>query len=216
MTRMRRIGVFGGTFDPVHYGHLALAEAIGQALDLERVIFYPAGSPPHKPGAPVSDPQDRFRMTELALAGNERFSISNLDLAGDAPSYTVDLLRDIQSQLPHTTLELIIGADSLRDFPTWRDPEGIVRLCRLAVGARPGVEIDPEEVIGRVPALRDRLDLVETPRLDISATEIRRRVSEGRSIRYLTPDPVWNYIRSSKLYQRANVAHHRDQPDGVC
>lgn len=202
MTCARRVGIFGGTFDPIHYGHLALAESIAQALGLERVIFFPAGSPPHKPGSPVSSPADRFRMTELAIAGNNRFAISDLDLGGDAPSYTVDLLRAVQGQLPDAMLEFIVGADSLRDFPSWHDPEGIARLCRLAVGLRPGVEIDPERVIARVPALRGRLDLVETPRLDISATEIRQRVHEGQAIRYLVPDPVMNYIRSAGLYRR--------------
>jgi nicotinate-nucleotide adenylyltransferase len=204
MTRARRVGIFGGTFDPIHHGHLALAEAVGQALDLEHVIFYPVGTPPHKPGAPVSAAQARYRMTELGIAGNERFAISDLDLAGEAPSYTVDLLREIHARVPDATLVFIIGADSLRDFPTWHDPDGIARMCRLAVGARPGVEVDPDQIMARVPALHDRLDLVETPRLDISATEIRQRVRAGQSIRYLVPDPVWDFIRSRKLYRQAS------------
>lgn len=201
MSNTRQVGIFGGTFDPVHVGHLALAEAIGQALTLEQVIFFPAGSPPHKPGAPVSAAAHRYRMVELAIAGNNRFGISDLDLAGDAPSYTVDLLREIKARMPGTELVFIIGADSLRDFPTWHDPAGIARLCRLAVGARPGVDVDPDAVITRAPALAGRLDLVETPRLDISATEIRERAGAGQSIRYLVPDAVWRYIRDQDLYR---------------
>lgn len=198
----RRIGIFGGTFDPIHIGHLVLAEAIGHALGLERVVFYPAGSPPHKPGKPISAARDRYRMVELAIADNGRFAISDLDM-GDRPSYTVDLLRKISAQAPGVTLEFIIGADSLRDFPTWHDPEGILCLSRLAVGGRPGVEVDVARLAARVPTLPGRLDLVDTPRLDISATEIRQRVAAGRTIRYLTTDAVWDYIRSRKLYRPA-------------
>lgn len=200
-----RIGVFGGTFDPIHIGHLTLAEAIGQALDLGRVVFYPAGNPPHKPGKPLSDAGDRYRMVQLAIEGNERFAISDLDLRRETPSYTVDLLRDISAQHPCATLEFIIGADSLRDFPTWHQPEGILRWCRIAVGARPGVEIDPETVIARVPALADRLDIIETPRLDISATEIREQAAARHSIRYLTPDPVWRFIETCGLYLQSGA-----------
>lgn len=196
----QRVGIFGGTFDPIHIGHLALAEAVGQSLDLRRVIFFPAGNPPHKPGKPVSPANDRYRMVELAIAGNERFAISNLDM-GETPSYTVDLLREIRSRRPNATLEFIIGADSLRDFPTWHDPEGILDLCRLAVGNRPGVEVDPAHLMARVPALASRLDLIETPRLDISATEIRQRAHDGQSIRYLVPDPVWRLIGERGLYR---------------
>lgn len=200
MTTVRRVGIFGGTFDPIHYGHLALAEAIGQSLELERVVFYPVGSPPHKPGSPIGSPRDRFRMVQLGIDGNERFAISDLDLAAEAPSFTVDLLRDIHARLPGAALEFIIGADSLRDFPTWHDPEGILRLSRLAVGQRPGVQVDPADLIAKVPGLRERLDLVETPSLDISATEVRQRAREGKTIRYLTPDPVCRYIAASGLY----------------
>lgn len=197
----QRIGVFGGTFDPIHVGHLALAEAIGHSLELPQVIFYPAGSPPHKPGKPISDARDRYRMVELAIAGNERFAISDLDVGDERPSYTVDLLRLIQERYPDTTLEFIIGADSLRDFPTWHDPAGILCHCHLAVGNRPGIEVDPARLIAQVPALAGRLDLVETPRLDISATEIRQRVRDSQSIRYLVPDPVWRFIGDHGLYR---------------
>lgn len=197
----RRLGIFGGTFDPIHIGHLALAEAIGQSLDLRQVVFFPAGKPPHKPGKPRSDARDRYRMVELAIADNERFAISDLDMGEDRPSYTVDLLRLIQERFPAMTLEFIIGADSLRDFPTWHDPGGILGLCRLAVGNRPGVEVDPEQLAERVPALADRLDLVETPRLDVSATEIRQRAHDDRSIRYLVTDSVRRYIEERGLYR---------------
>lgn len=218
MTGHQRIGVFGGTFDPIHIGHLALAESIGQALTLDRVIFYPAGSPPHKPGKSISDVHHRFAMVQLAIAGNSRFAISDVDMAGNERSYTVDLLRTVRERLAEATLEFIIGADSLRDFPTWHDPEGILRLSRLAVGERPGVEINPDAVIAKVPSLKERLDLVKTARLDISATDIRQRVHDGQSICYLVPEPVWRYIQSNRLYlpstgQAGDSAKPSDQPE---
>ncbi len=182
-----RTGIFGGTFDPIHHGHLILARAAAEELALDRVVFIPAKKSPHK--SKTTSPTDRFTMTQLAIAGEPMFEVSDLELRRPAPSYTVNTLEQWKTEFPHDELFLLIGADNAATFETaWHQPHVIRRLASIIVLDRVGSSIPEEWRIIR--------HLV-----DISATDIRTRISEGRSIRYLTPDAVCDYIATHSLYR---------------
>jgi nicotinate-nucleotide adenylyltransferase len=185
-----RLGLLGGTFDPIHFGHLRAAESAREALGLQRVLFVTAGTPPHR-AAPRTSAQDRFAMTSLATAGNEDFVASDVELQREGPSYTVDTVSALKAAHPADEVVLLVGADAYGEIGTWRERERLMSLCRVAVMPRPG-EPDP----GAGGALR-----VEGPILPISASDIRRRVHEGRSIRYLVPEGVAAYIAKKGLYR---------------
>jgi non-canonical purine NTP pyrophosphatase (RdgB/HAM1 family)/nicotinate (nicotinamide) nucleotide adenylyltransferase len=200
----RRVGVMGGTFDPVHIGHLMAAEEAIWALALDRVIFAPAGVPPHKPGATPADAGHRMAMIELAIAGDDRMALSRVDIDRPGPHFTVDMLALLRREgaVPAGAgLWFIMGADSLVDLPTWRDPSGIIRLARLAVVRRPGFAPDLGEVARAVPGVADSVDLVEMPLVGVSGTDIRLRVGEGRPIRHQVPRSVEAYIGAQALYR---------------
>jgi nicotinate-nucleotide adenylyltransferase len=202
MTRHKRnLGLIGGTFDPIHIGHLVIADRAMEQLELDALIFLPAGSPPHKRERQHTEPDHRIEMTRLAIEGRTEFSISELDVRPDRPSYTVDLLGEIQAENPDASLTFIIGGDSLRDFPTWHDPGGIIRIARLAVADRPDVEI-PESVFDDVPGLKEAVVSIRSPLLEISGTELRRRIADGHSARYLVPDAVLAYIEEHEIYSK--------------
>ena len=196
---MRRIGVFGGTFDPPHVGHLALAEWAREALSLDRVIFVPAARPPHKRGKRMSAAEDRVAMTRLAVRGNRAFAVSTIEVRRTGPSYTVDTLRALARAHPRAQLWLLMGEDSLREFHTWHAPERILALARLAVAGRPGARA-PRSV-GR--AARGRVVVLRNPGLQIASSAIRARVRAGRSVRYLVPDAVARYAAAHRLYARS-------------
>jgi len=187
----RRVGVFGGTFDPPHLGHLALAEWARGRLGLSRVLFVPAGQPPHKRAGSVSAARHRLAMTRLATRGNPAFVVSPLEAEREGPSFTVDTLRELKRRERGARLVLLIGEDSLDEFSTWRDPDAILTLATLAVAERPG----PRGRGRRPPCV-----WLENPRLDISSSTLRRRVRAGHSLRYLVPDAVIAYIRRHRLY----------------
>lgn len=195
----RTLGIFGGTFDPIHIGHLAVAERACDELGLDGVVFVPALQPPHKPHRIISPIADRVTMLKLAIAGNPRFSWSDVDMRPDEPSYTVSMLIRMRDRFPETELSFIVGEDSLRDFATWREPDRILDLTRLVVADRPGVEVD-ESVYADVPRLRSRVVRFPAPLLEVSSSELRRRVSEGLSIRYLVPEAVFGYIQERGLF----------------
>jgi nicotinate-nucleotide adenylyltransferase len=188
--------IFGGTFDPIHLGHLVVADRVAEAAGLAGVVFLPAGRPPHKVGRPITPAADRLAMVALAIAGNPRFSVSQLELeSASGPSFTIDTVRRWKAA-GERDVALILGADSLVELGTWREPEALVAECRVLVVGRPGVDL------GRAPAhLVAAVTMVEAPRLDISSSEIRERVAAGRSIRYLVPEPVREYILSRGLYR---------------
>jgi nicotinate-nucleotide adenylyltransferase len=190
-----RVGIFGGTFDPIHLGHLVLAELTHEALGLDRVVFVPARVPPHKGDAGAS-PEHRFRMTDLAVRDNPHFEVSDVEIRRDGPSYTVETLRRFREEHPGGTEHyLMMGADSARDLESWRDHEEILHGSTVVVMGRPGVERQ------QLPApVAARATVVPTPLLEISSTEIRRRVRDGDTIRYLVVEPVEKYIRSQGLY----------------
>lgn len=195
-----RIGLLGGTFNPVHTGHLIIAEHAADELQLDRVLFVPAQTPPHKPGIDILPAHHRVAMVQRAIAGNDRFEFSDLDLRTDSPSYTSDLVIRIDQVNPEWDLFFVAGADSLRDFPTWHEPETILRHVTLAIANRPGIVIN-DGVLSAVPGLRDRVRVFPSPLIDISSTDIRDRISQRRSIRYLVPERVRTYIEDHGLYR---------------
>ena len=191
-----RLGLFGGTFDPIHQGHLILAEACREALRLDKVWFVVAGSPPHKPGGrtPV---QDRIEMARIATAGNMAFEVSEIEAKGPGPNYSFETLEAVRRVRPDDDLFFLIGADSLADLPTWRKPERISELATIVVVNRPG--IDPA-TLDLGPSARP-IERVIVPPIGIASHDLRRRVAEGRSIRYLVPRGVEAYIIEQKLYR---------------
>lgn len=195
-----RIGVFGGTFDPVHIGHLIIATELRHALQLDRLLFVPTGQPPHKADQAVSADADRLAMLELAIAGDSAFEISTIDLERDGPSYTADLLTLLSDRLPNANLLFLMGEDSLRDLPTWRQPETILALAELGIATRPDIDLDLAAIYERLPAAQGRIHVVPTTLIDISSSGLRKRIREGRPIRYLVPAAVESYIMSNRLY----------------
>lgn len=202
-----RLGLLGGTFDPIHIAHLWMAEHARDALSLDQVLLVPAGNPPHKPDLPITPFEVRYRMVELAVEGVPGMAPSRLE-EGSEPSFTIATLDKVKRLHPGAELWLVIGGDSLRDLPTWRQPEEIVQRARLAVLPRPGdggtggVSTDESPP---VPA-GARVDWLDGPRLHLSSTALRRRVERGESIRFLVPEKVRLYIEESGLY-RAPARH---------
>ncbi|MGE3908034.1 MAG: nicotinate-nucleotide adenylyltransferase [Chloroflexota bacterium] len=202
---MTTIGVYGGTFDPPHLGHLAAAQEAQEAFGLARVLFMPSERNPLKLDDRISPTEHRLAMTQLAVADNPAFALSRADTGGNGPSYTVDLLARLQHTLPAgTDLAFITGMDVLHELHRWRDPLRMLEMARLIVIERPGQQtLHPEDVDERVPGASHRIAVVRTPGVAISSTELRQRVADGRSIRYLVPDSVAAYIREHGLYREA-------------
>jgi len=203
---LRRVGLLGGTFDPIHFGHLVIAEEVRTVLHLAEMVFVPAGHPPHKPGRIVTEAQHRLAMLEMAIASNPHFTISLVDLERPGPSYTVETLQVLRQQWgAQTAIYFVIGGDSLEDLLAWYDPAGILKqLTALVAVQRPGYEEAAgyrDTLEARLPGIRQRLIMVQAPQLDISATDLRRRVAEGRPIKYQTPEAVERYIIEYGLYR---------------
>ena len=190
-----RIGVMGGTFDPIHIGHLVAASEVAHRFHLDRVVFVPTGQPWQKSDRLVSAPEDRYLMTVIATAPDDRFSVSRVDVDRDGPTYTVDTLRDIRAEIGEEhDYHFITGADALGDILSWREPDEVLRLAHLVGVTRPGHELaDPGLAPGRVT-------LLEIPALAISSSDIRARVARGEPIRYLVTPGVEAYIAKVGLY----------------
>jgi nicotinate-nucleotide adenylyltransferase len=197
------VGVLGGTFDPIHIGHLAAGEEVREALGLERVLFVPTGVPPHKPDRLIAAPHHRLAMVELAIAGNPAFEVSRVELDRTGPSYTIDTLEALGGAIDGgSELTLILSAESFRGLPSWRDPERILALARIAIVPRGGLKPPGKGWLEEhFPGVRGRIVELDAPRLRLSATDIRARVAAGRSIRYLVPDAVIGYIGDHDLYR---------------
>ncbi|MEZ6055318.1 MAG: nicotinate-nucleotide adenylyltransferase [Planctomycetaceae bacterium] len=196
-----RIGLFGGTFDPIHFGHLLMAEQCREQCQLDVVRFIPAFQPPHKPGVPISPAKDRIAMLELALAGEPKLEVSRIEMERKGKSYTVDTLRRLHETEPEHEFVLIIGADSLTDLPTWREPAEILQLATIAAVNRGRTAPSLDPIIAAVgESCRQRIQLVDMPAIDLSATDIRSRVASGRSIRYMTQRSVAMYVKQHRLY----------------
>lgn len=204
-----RLGILGGTFDPVHHGHLSIAEEAREALGLERVLFVPAAQPPHKAGRVASSAADRLAMVELAIAGNPWFAASRMELDRPGPSYSVDtiaaLAADARAAGREPDLVFIMSGETLRELPDWRDPERILDLCRVAVVPRGGYETpDPAWIAARFPGREARIIVLPGPLLAVSGSVVRARAAAGRSIRYLVPDAVARHIVDHALYAKAS------------
>lgn len=196
-----RIGVLGGTFNPPHLGHLVCAQEAYIQLELERVILIPARQPPHKPVEEEPGPEHRLELCRLAVEGDRRFEVSELELNREGPSYTVDTLSSLHSSAPDTDLYLILGGDIAAGLPDWHEPERALSLATVAVAKRRGT---PREVVEQSLArLRggERTKFFHMPRIGVSSTFIRERVRAGRPIRYLVPDKVAGYIAEEGLYR---------------
>jgi nicotinate-nucleotide adenylyltransferase len=195
----RRIGVMGGTFDPIHHGHLVAAEEARWQFDLDRVVFLPTGQPWQKPVG-VSPAEDRYRMAVIATASNPAFTVSRLEIDHPGPTYTVDTLRRLRAEQPEgTRLFFITGADAVLQLLTWKDPDQVLALAEFLAATRPGFDLD--SLVDQVPGAAGRVHRMDIPALDISGSDLRGRVARGAPIRYLVPDGVARYISDHGLYR---------------
>ncbi len=198
-----RVAVFGGTFDPIHIGHLAAVQDAADSLTFERVLFVPNFRPPHKAQVPVSVAEDRVAMVRLSLEGSPNFELSLVEFERDRPSFTLDTMRVLRERFGSgTELYFLTGCDALADLHTWHRPEELVNEFRLVIMDRPtGSEVPWEVVEKRFPHIRSQIDIVHVAQLEISGEDIRRRVRTGRSIRYHVIPAVEHYIRAHALYR---------------
>jgi len=195
------IGILGGTFDPIHVGHLVVAEEARVKLGLSEVLFLPAGQPWLKVDRTVTPAIHRVDMVRLAIAGNPYFKLCTLELERDGPSYSIDTITALRSQLGAQSFFFILGSDSLAEFHLWKEPAKLVQMCRLVVVPRLGLSLpDLNSLETRIPGLVHNVTQLDAPVMEVSSSEIRQRVAQGLSIRYLVPDKVGEYIVEQKLY----------------
>ncbi len=200
-----RVGLMGGTFDPIHYGHLVTAEGARVEFGLDRVLFVPSGRPPHKPPEEVTPAEHRYLMAVLATLSNPYFEVSRVDIDRPGPSYTVDTVAHVRQMLDAgTEIFFITGADAILEILTWKDPERLLSTCRFIAATRPGYELERlEAATGNLfRRFAHRILVVQVPAMAISSSDIRNRVRAGRPIRYLVPEPVADYIHKQRLYVR--------------
>ena len=198
LTGKRRVGVMGGTFDPIHHGHLVAASEVQSFFDLDEVVFVPTGDPWQKADRDVSPAEHRYLMTVIATAANPRFTVSRVDIDRAGRTYTIDTLRDLAKALPDSELYFITGADALAEIFTWRDTDELFELAQFVGCTRPGYNMDPE-VIAKIPS--DRITMLEIPALAISSSDCRERRHRGEPVWYLVPDGVVQYIGKHDLYR---------------
>jgi nicotinate-nucleotide adenylyltransferase len=193
------IGLMGGTFDPIHVGHLVIAEEAREALSLARMLFVPAARPPHKPAGEVTGVEHRLAMVELAIADNAAFELSRVEVDRAGPSYTVDTVEQLAAE---SDVTMILSAETFHELPTWHEPDRLFAAARVAVVPREGYPApDPVWLAAAFPGREDRVIYLDAPHLGVSSTDIRARVAAGRSIRYLVPAAVEAYITAHNLYQ---------------
>jgi len=199
-----RIGILGGTFDPIHLGHLILAEEARYLLNLAQVLLAPAADPPHKRDQGKSPAEHRVRMVELAIADNPHLALSRIDIDRPGPHYTLDMVRLLAAQHgPDTELYFLMGLDSLADPPTWHRPQELMQACRLAAFSRPDTEFDWTSLEAALPGVRAQVIVLPMPLLEISGRDLRQRARQGRPLRYQTPRQVEQYIAQHQLYRAA-------------
>ena len=198
-----RIGVFGGTFDPIHMGHLIVAEDARAALELDKVLFIPAGQPWFKSYRQITEARHRLAMVQLAVKDNSLFDVSDIEVERSGPSYTVDTLQELHELYSDAELIVILGLDALREIDRWHQPSRVFQMASVAGMARPGATLDPSVLHAAIPGASSRMRLLDSALIDISGTDIRRRASAGQSIRYRVPVEVERYIYDSGLYTAA-------------
>lgn len=202
---MGRVGIFGGTFDPVHQGHLILAEQSREQGQLDQVWFVPAPHPPHKDDRIITRFEQRVEMLALALAGNPAFQISEIEKERSGPSFTVDTVAELQHRHPEHVYYLLVGSDSLNDIHKWHEPLRLLQQAGLMVRERPGHPLPTAEVVrARLGCPADtplRLEVIHTPLIEISSSDLRSRAAQGRSLRYFLPRAVETYIHEKRLYR---------------
>ncbi len=195
-----RIGVFGGTFDPIHMGHLIVAEDARAALELDRVLFIPAGQPWFKSYRQITDSNHRLAMVRLAVESNPSFDVSDIEIKRSGPSYTVDTLAELHERYTGAEFIVILGVDALREIDRWHQPRRLFEMASVVGMARPGASLDPSVLNAAIPGASGRMRLVDSALIDISGTEIRQRVAAGQSVRYRVPAAVDRYICENGLY----------------
>jgi nicotinate-nucleotide adenylyltransferase len=197
-----KIGIFGGTFDPPHIGHLILAEEAQSHLKLDRVLWVLTPFPPHKQGQNITLLQHRIKMVQLAIAGNPSFVFSSVDVDRPLPHYAVDTVAILHEKMPDNELFYLMGGDSLRDLTFWHRPIDFVELCQgIGVLRRPGAEFDLAVINSLIPGINGKLQFIDSPLIDISASDIRMRVANGKPFRYLITENIYKFILLRKLYQ---------------
>ena len=195
----RRLGVMGGTFDPIHYGHLVTAEEAVVQFQLDTVVFVPTGQPWMKAHREVSPAEERYLMTVVATASNPRFTVSRIEIDRDGPTYTVETLRQLANEQPDAELYFITGADAILEIVQWKDPDEALSLAHFIAATRPGHDLSRLEAAAAEH--HPRVSVMKIPALAISSSDIRQRVHEGRAIRYLLPEGVKSFIEKAGLYR---------------
>ena len=198
-----RIGVFGGTFDPIHMGHLIVAEDARAALELDKILFIPAGQPWFKSYRQITEAHHRLEMVRLAVEGNPSFDVADIEIRRTGPSYTVDTLSELRLLYPDAEFIVILGVDALREIDRWHQPRKLFELASVVGMARPGASLDPSVLNAAIPGASSRMRLLDSVLIEISGTEVRQRVTACRSIRYRVPDAVARYIHENGLYLAA-------------
>ena len=196
-----RLAILGGTFDPIHFGHLAIAEEIRWQLQVGRIFFVPAAQQPLKVHHHVATANDRLEMVQLATANNPGFTVCDLEVRRGGRSYSVDTVAALREEHPDAQFTFVGGADILLELPRWHQIERLLELCEFAIVTRPGYQLDFDPLYAVLPAARDRMVAVTGPALDISATDLRARLARGAPVRYQLPDPVLQYIQDHGLYR---------------
>lgn len=199
---LKRVGIMGGTFDPIHLGHLVIANEVLNIYKLDEIIFVPAGNPPHKVGMRASS-WDRFLMTNIATMSNNKFSVSDIELKNTGKSYTLNTLKAFHNIYAETEFFFITGTDAVINLPNWHEPKELLKLCKFIAVSRPG--LSKENVESKIEEIRKtfngHIELLHVPMLEISSTDIRERISEGISAKYLLPESVEQYIIKNNLYR---------------
>jgi len=209
MQQLKALGILGGTFNPIHYGHIVAAECARDAYNLDRVLFVPAARPPHKDSVEVLDSNHRFQMVKMAVQDNPDFAVSALELERLGFSYTVETIASYQQEFPGAKIFFIIGVDALLLISTWKDVERLATMCSFIVVTRPGYQLSKEkEHFSQIPsAVWEKILLVPIPGLFISSSDIRQRVAKGQTIKYLLPPAVEEYIRKNDLYREEEAVN---------
>lgn len=203
---MRKIGIMGGTFNPIHIGHLIAAQTSYEALNLDEIIFIPSGDPPHKTANSLVPAEQRFKMVKIAVEDNKNFSVCNMEINRPGKTYTYDTLLELRKLYPDDIIYFIIGYDTLKEMDSWKDIKSVFKLCRFIVVNRGNTTEDLySEIKRKKENYNAQIEIVKIPNIEISSTEIRDKVAEGKSIKYYLPEKVISYIENNTVYIRSDI-----------